>query len=398
MARRTAGYCFAATAFFIVVAAFLFSCNVPVENEGPWEEEGTGEWRTVKPLHERYEGQFLIGNIISPGDLSSTNTTRFDLLKRHFNTATAENHMKPDYIAPSSKPASDTWNYQWTNADKIVDAVNEAGMKMHGHTLVWHSQTPSWLASNNGTPLDRTDAIANLKKYVTEVVTHFKGRLISWDVVNEAMRDGLSAADVADWKTCLRTTDNPWYKAIGYEYIEIAFKAARAADPDARLFYNDYSLNSFQGNNKQQAVFKMVQDINKFPNEGGRKLIDGIGMQSHHHLNTTAESVKASLALFSSLGVEITISELDIQAAKASSNTLTISWGGDAARLQAQKYADMFKVFMEYKNIITRVTFWGLDDGTSWRSASHPTLLNNIYGLKIAFYAVASPWQYNVTY
>jgi endo-1,4-beta-xylanase len=382
----------------LFIAGLLFpvlSCNFsfageepgPGKEPVPGEEEGTDKWRTERPLHDIYKTQFLVGNIVSPGDLN--NTTRFDLLKRHFNTATAENHMKPDNIAPLSKPVSDTWAYRFTQADSLINAVNAAGMTMHGHVLVWHSQTPSWLTTG-----DKATVLANLEKYVTEVAAHFKGKLISWDVVNEVMRDGLTAANAAgDWKSCLRMTDNPWNKAIGPEYIEKAFLAARAADPDAKLFYNDYNLNDAD---KARAVYNMVADINnRHPNVEGRKLIDGIGMQSHHHIYTDPQTVEASIVLFASLGVDITISEMDIQAAETSAwGKPALSWGENAARLQAQQYAAMFRIFKKHESKISRVTFWGLDDGTSWRASTHPTLLKNDYGLKPAFYAVADPSLY----
>jgi endo-1,4-beta-xylanase len=373
-------------AFFILLfAGFLvpaLSCDFSFKEKT--EEEEPDTWDTAKPLHEIYTNDFLMGNIVSPGDLEKD---RFDILTRHFNTATAENHMKPNFIAPSSQPSSDAWAYQWTQADSIVNAVNAAGLKMHGHTLIWHSQTPLWLSTG-----DKETVLANLEKYVTDVVTHFKGKLISWDVVNEAFKDG--STDAIDWKNCLRT-DSPWYKAIGPEYIEKAFLTARKADPDAKLFYNDYSLNSFSGNNKQRAVYNMVRDINnRYPNVEGRPLIDGIGMQSHHHLNTTPESVETSIELFSSLNVDITISEMDIMAAKGYNNGLTNNWDDNAAQNQARKYAAMFRIFKKHASKISRVTFWGLDDGTSWRKDSYPTLLDNNYGLKPAFDAVANPDKY----
>jgi len=253
---------------------------------------------------------------------------------------------------------------------------------------VWHQQTPAWLTTGNSAAV-----LANLGKFVTDVTAHFKGEVISWDVVNEAMRDGLTDNDAANWKTCLRPGG---WNTIGAEYIENAFLAARAADPDAVLFYNDYNLNSNPGNGKPRAVYNMVKDINeKYPNIGGRKLIDGIGMQSHHHLNTTPESVEASIKLFSSLGVDITISELDIMAAKSKDSPMLINdWDDNAAKLQAQKYAAMFKVFKEYSSKISRVTFWGLDDSTSWRASSYPTLMDKDYNLKPAFYAVANPQKF----
>jgi endo-1,4-beta-xylanase len=266
----------------------------------------------------------------------------------------------------------------------MVTAARNAGLKMHGHTLIWHQQSPVWLAAGGE---------AYLNKFVTDVASHFKGKLISWDVVNEAVRDGLTPADAAgEWRDCLRMTDSPWNKAIGPEYIEKAFLAARAADPDVKLFYNDYNLNNEY---KARAVYNMVRDINgRYPNEGGRKLIDGIGMQSHHHLNTNPQSVKASIELFASLGVEIAISEMDIQAAKASYNALTNTWDDSAAQSQAKQYAAMFRIFKDHKTHITRVTFWGLDDRTSWRANAYPTLLDRDYGLKPAFHAVSEPENY----
>jgi endo-1,4-beta-xylanase len=270
----------------------------------------------------------------------------------------------------------------------MVTAARNAGLKMHGHTLIWHQQSPVWLAAGGE---------AYLNKFVTDVAAHFKGKLISWDVVNEAMREGLTPADTANWKNCLRKDDlpgqsgSPWNRVIGPDYIEKAFLAARAADPEVKLFYNDYNLNNA---NKAQAVYNMVRDINiRYPNEGGRKLIDGIGMQTHHHVYTDPNTVDASITLFASLGVDITVSEMDIQAS-GTFGTNAITWGDSAAGLQAKQYAAMFRIFKKHASKISRVTFWGLDDRTSWRANTYPTLLDKDYGLKPAFLAVSDPGQY----
>jgi endo-1,4-beta-xylanase len=383
--------------YIIVIAGLLFSvlsCNEPVKEFIP------EPWDTYSPLHEVY-GEFLLGNIVSPSDLGGV---RFNILKRHYNIITAENHMKPDQIAPASNPGSVSvvWNYQYYNADRIVNEAEQAGLKVHGHTLIWHSQSPTWLAAGGETYLN---------KFVTDVVTKYKGRILSWDVVNEAFRDGLTASDVAgnNWKNCLRRDNtasggqengSPWNRTIGPEYIEKAFLAARAADPDAQLYYNDYNLNANSGNNKHKAVYNMVNDINtRYPNVEGRPLIDGVGMQSHHHLNTTPESVEESIRLFTSLdGVKVGITELDIQAAGQSWG----EWGDGNAQKQAAKYAAFFRIFKYYSSDITRVTFWGLDDGTSWRGGrrndgnpnAYPTLLDKDYNIKPAFHAVMSPDRY----
>jgi len=306
--------------------------------------------------------------------------------------------MKPDFIAPSSRPANDTWVYRFSSADTIVNAALNAGMKVVGHTLVWHSQTPAWLTrQNNGSPLDKDTALANLEKYVTEVVTHFKGRLIEWDVANEIFRDGLSGTDTIDWRNALRMNDSGWNTAIGPEYVELAFYYARLADPEVKLIYNDYSLNN---EFKARAVYNMVKDINaRYPNVMGRPLIDGIGMQSHHRIFTIPRSVEDSIVLFSSLGVEIAITELDITAAgRLLDQSNPPPWNETAAQRQAEQYAAMFKIFLKYQSHINRVTFWGLDDGTHWRtldgSGAHGTLLDRNFNLKPAFFAVMNPYGF----
>jgi endo-1,4-beta-xylanase len=361
------------TAVF-TAAVLFFSCNEPPDD---FDYNNNDTWETITPLRDTYEKYFLMGNIISPGDLN--NTTRLGILKRHYNVVTAENHMKPDNLAPSRNGEP----YKWAAADTIVKWAQEEDKQVHGHTLVWHKQTPQWLNLSS----DPEVVLKNMEDYITTVVTHFKGKLISWDVVNEAFRDGLKPNDVKNWKNALRETDSRWKKVIGPEYIEKAFLAARKADTDAILFYNDYNLNSVE---KSTAVYNMVKDINeRYPNVNGRKLIDGIGMQSHHHIGTSVGSVETAIKLFISLGVEITISELDIlEKTTNDNNPLT----DELAQKQANQYRAMFRVFMKYSDHISRVTFWGLDDGTSWRApAYHPTLMYKDYGLKPAFYAVSSP-------
>jgi endo-1,4-beta-xylanase len=368
----------------LLIAGFLFaSCNTTQEDV----VETVVKWQEAEPLREIYSENFMMGNIIrNTGDFS--NSSRFGILKRHYAIVTAENDMKPDHLAPANNPGSVSvnWGYRFGTADIIVNNAITEGLKVHGHTLIWHSQSPAWLAAGGEDYLN---------KFVTDVVDHFKGKLISWDVVNEAFRDGLDESDAANWKNCLRGYDNPngspWYKSMGPDYIEKAFLAARAADPDAMLYYNDYSLNNAA---KSLAVYNMVSEINsKYPDVGGRPLIDGIGMQSHHHINTDPQTVDTAIKLFALLGVEVSITELDICAADYS-NVKLGPWDDNAARLQAQKYAAMFRVFKENAEHIARVTFWGLDDETSWRKDAHPTLLDKDYKLKPAFYAVMNPSKY----
>lgn len=368
--------------YLLLTAFFLFpviSCDFSFKDEDDTGNAAT--WKDAKPLKGIYANDFMMGNIISSSDFD--NAARFGILKRHYNIITAENEMKPNYLAPAQNPGSGAWNYRFSTADTIVNKALEAGFKVHGHTLIWHSQSPSWLAAGGEN---------NLNKFVGDVATHFKGRVISWDVVNEAFRDGLNVNDAEDWTKCLRE-DSPWFKSIGHTYIEKAFTAARDADPNAKLYYNDYNLNSPA---KSQAVHNMVKEINK-TNKGGRPLIDGIGMQSHHHLNTSPQSVETAVKLFASLNVEIGITEMDIIANNGGNinvQGLGSSYNSSAAQKQAALYAAMFRIFKDNSRDITRVTFWGIDDGTSWRKSNHPTLLTGNYRLKPAFYAVLNPKKY----
>jgi endo-1,4-beta-xylanase len=316
-------------------------------------------------LKERYRPFFPVGNVVSPRDIG---TTRFDLLAKHFDILTAENAMKPLYLQ------REKGEYTFDVADKLVDAALEAGLKVHGHTLAWHQQSPEWI---NREGIDRNEAIENLVDHAKTVAGHFRGRVVSWDVLNEAINDNPNP----NWRMALRRV--PWYNAIGEEYIAIAFKAAREADPDAKLYYNDYNLDN---PNKALAVYNMVKEINeKNPNVLGRPLIDGIGMQGHYRVGVKLENVAASLQRFASLGVEVSITELDVQA--GASYTLT----PQQAIEQGAVYARLFALFRENAGVLGRVTIWGLDDGTSWRSMTSPTLFDRDLREKPAFFGALDP-------
>jgi endo-1,4-beta-xylanase len=198
-------------------------------------------------------------------------------------------------------------------------------------------------------------------------------------VLNEAIND--NPPNPSDWRASLR--QSRWYHAIGPEYVELVFLAVREADPEAKLYYNDYNLDN---QSKSLAVYNMVKELNeKYPNAGGRALIDGIGMQGHYRTHTSPEQVALSLERFISLGVEVSITELDIQA--GTNSRLTEKEATD----QGMIYASLFTVFKDHSANIARVTFWGLDDGTSWRSPSNPTLFDKDLQAKPAFYAVENP-------
>jgi endo-1,4-beta-xylanase len=338
---------------------------------------GTVEIQDLTPIKDVYSSDFLIGNAISSEDLSGV---RLELLKKHFNIATAGNAMKPDALQPTKG------NFTFTAADALVDKVLAEGLQMHGHVLVWHQQSPAWLnTTGSGIALGRDEALTNLRTHIQTVMNHFGNKVISWDVVNEAMND--NPTNPSDWKASLRKT--PWYNAIGDDYIEQAFLAAREvldAHPswNIRLYYNDYNEDN---QNKSKAIYNMVKELNDryAQTHPGKLLIDGLGMQAHYNLSTNPANVKLSLERFLSLGVKVSITELDIQA--GSNSTLPVN----LANAQGYLYAQLFTIFKEHAADIERVTIWGMDDGTSWRSTTNPLLFDKNLQAKPAYYAVTDP-------
>jgi endo-1,4-beta-xylanase len=330
-------------------------------------EEGVAPPLRITPLKTVYEDDFLIGNVASRQYLSEDETY---VLTTHHSAATAENAMKPQPLQP------DKGNFKFEQADAIVNAVLDAGMKMHGHTLAWHQQSPTWM---NEEGVSREEAIENLTTHARTVAEHFRGRVISWDVLNEAIND--NPANPADWRASLR--QSRWYQTIGPDYVEIVFRAAREGDPDARLYYNDYNLDN---RNKTLAVYNMVKELNeKYPNVGGRPLIDGVGMQGHYSLQTNVTNVEDSIKRFGSLGVEVSVTELDVQAGTDYELTET------QAISQGVLYARLFNVFKKYAETIARVTMWGLNDDSSWRSERSPTMFDAEFQPKPAFFGALNP-------
>jgi endo-1,4-beta-xylanase len=317
-------------------------------------------------LAQVWADYFLIGTAVMPRDLTGP---RWQLVSHHFNTLTAENHMKPDHIQPSPG------NFTFEQADNIVNTGRANNMTIVGHTLAWHSQSPPWM---NPAGISREEAIENLENHIREVMTRYAGQVAIWDVVNEAFPSSVPIGTSTDWRANLRPT--PWLAAIGYEYIEIAFRTAHAVDPTAILIYNDYNLDA---PGKRNAVFHMVRELLEMGVP-----IHGIGMQAHYNTATRIQNVEDSIQRFASLGVQVHITELDV--------TVTGSQGQErlteAQELrQAIVYAELFRVFRNNAEHIPRVTFWGIDDATSWRADRFPLLFNSDLTAKLAFHAILDP-------
>ncbi|GAB3838572.1 hypothetical protein GCM10029963_04770 [Micromonospora andamanensis] len=227
----------------------------------------------------RYFGAAVAANKLS-------DSTYVGILNREFNSVTAENEMKIDALEPQQG------RFTYTNADRIVNHALSRGWKVRGHTLAWHSQQPEWMRNMSGTAL--RNAMLN---HVTQVATYYRGKIDSWDVVNEAFDDGNSGARR---DSNLQRTGNDW--------IEAAFRAAKAADPGAKLCYNDYNTDNWTWA-KTQAVYRMVQD---FKQRGVP--IDCVGFQSHFNAQSAYNSnYRTTLSSFAALGVDVQITELDIE-------------------------------------------------------------------------------------
>ncbi len=321
----------------------------------------------LTPLKDVYKDYFLIGAARS-SDISEAAKVEDDMIKYHFDIVTAGDAMKPNVIEPIKG------HFNWEIGDYITKRTLENGLKMHGHVLCWHEQSPDWL---NYDGISKEEALENMRTYIFDVMEHYKGQCYSWDVVNEAI-DGIT--DTSAVSGILRNT--PWKRAIGEDYIEYAFRFAAEADPTTELYYNDFNLDDAT---KADAVVTLVKHLQ----EKGIK-IDGIGMQGHYSINTSIDAVENSIKKFAELGVKISVSELDVCHYGMSGTEMT----EEEEIQQAQKYAQLFQVYRKYADVIDRVTFWGVDDATSWRAENCPLLFDKNYQPKEAYYAVLDPDKY----
>ena len=269
------------------------------------------------------------------------NQTYSNVVKREFNTVVCENEMKPASLQPTQGV------FTFTIADKIVAFAQQNNMKIRGHTLVWHNQNPNWLAKGSWT---RQTLLAAMKAHINGVLSHFKGKIIEWDVVNEAFDDNGAGA--------LRSTF--WQNIIGSDYIDSAFTYAHQADPAALLFYNDYSTCTI--NAKSTAIYNMIRTMlaNGVP-------IQGIGFQSHQQISDSTAglyaNMKANFDRFASLGLSLSITELDVRMPLPS----------DQTKLNTQ--AGMYRMFMQLALVTPSChTFmmWGFTDSHSWITRQYP--------------------------
>ncbi|GGM22223.1 beta-xylanase [Micromonospora sonchi] len=275
------------------------------------------------------------------GTYKFNDNTYMTVLNREFNSLVAENEMKWD----ATEPQRGVFNY--SAGDRIVSHARSRGMSVRGHALLWHAQQPGWAQGLSGGDL-RNAAI----NHVTQVATHFRGQIHSWDVVNEAFADGGSGGRR---DSNLQRTGNDW--------IEAAFRAARAADPGAKLCYNDYNTDGI--NAKSTGIYNMVRD---FRSRGVP--IDCVGFQSHLGTSIPGD-YQANLQRFADLGVDVQITELDV------------TQGGN----QANIYGTVTRACLAVSRC-TGITVWGVRDCDSWRGGDNALLFDCAGNKKAAYTAV----------
>ncbi len=298
----------------------------------------------------------------------------------HFNAVTPENCMKPERIHPDEN----TWRYE--PADALVEWAQGNKMTVHGHTLVWHAQTGDWFFRDG----DREVVTQRLKNHIDTLVGRYKGKIVSWDVVNEAINDD---GDSETSKT-ENLRKSKWLQALGPEFLTMAFKFAHEADPDAILYYNDYSIETGPKHESSMVLLKrLIAD---------GAPINAVGIQGHWTTGRVPfEAIDKAIADYASLGLKVSITELDVTIRGASGG----QFGGGFGRrrggrseppsvadlnAQAEDYAKLFAIFRKHKESIERVTFWGLSDRRTWRFGQNPLILDSNLNLKPAYAAIVN--------
>lgn len=302
---------------------------------------------------------FLIGTAINVNQSSGHDSLATTVIDKHFNCIVAENCMKPEGMQPTEG------KFKWRKAERFVKYAEDHGLTAIGHVLVWHSQTPNWFFKDvEGKPASREMLIERMRTHILTVVGHFKGRIKGWDVVNEAIQDDGSYRH------------SPWYQIIGPEYIELAFQFAYEADPNAELYYNDYSMANPA---KRKTVCELIR---KLKAKGLR--IDGVGMQSHNGLGwPDLSEYEASIDAFADCGVKVMITELDLNVlpnpdsfggAEVSQdfayderlNPYKNGLPEDVAQRIDKRWLQLFAIYKRHAHQISRVCLWGISDAQSW--------------------------------
>ena len=331
-------------------------------------------------LRDAAEGLFYIGNAAPTRAFSDLIAS--DILAQDFNRLTCENEMKFD----ATEPQEGQFNFR--AGDTLVEFAQKYGMKVHGHTFMWHSQTPQWVFQNpNDGRSMREVVLQRLENHIRGLMTHWKGKIDSWDVCNECFEDDGRVRAAGGF-------GGNWRAAIGDDYMEQAFRIAdkvakELGEEKVLLVYNDFNMYK---PGKVQAVVKMVND---FKAKGVR--IDAIGMQAHWQSNDdpSIETIEAAFKAYAATGCKIIISEMDVNTQRGFRNSGRglerddSAQGVDAnAEALAKRYADLFDLFVKYHDSIYAVTLWGIGDSWSWLRNGEPLLFDRNLDPKPCYYSV----------
>lgn len=332
-------------------------------------------------LKDAYKNDFLIGTALNNAQIEEKEPNAAILVPQQFNAITPENIMKAEVIHPQW----DTYNWNW--ADKIVAYGAKHNMKVNGHTLIWHSQMPAF--ARNIKDVDSFKLFFN--NHISTVAKRYDGKVFSWDVVNEALNEDGTMRK------------SPFLDKLGDDFVTEAFRIAQAATPKSELYYNDY--NNEQPN-KRAGCIALIKKI-----QAAGVRIDGVGIQGHWHLNRIPlKDIEESILQYSALGIKVMFTELDIEvlqrnfqgadvstriASNPSLNPYAKGLPDSIQQQLANDYENLFKLFLKHKDKITRVTFWGVNDGQSWLNGwpvvgrtNYPLLFDREFKPKPAYYKV----------
>lgn len=341
-------------------------------------------------LKDVFKRDFVVGAAINAGQITGRDERGDGIVEAQFNSISPENALKWESVHPLPG------KYNFTLADQYVDFGQKHGMYIVGHNLVWHNQVPGWVfRDDEGNLLSRDALLKRMREHIFTVVGRYKGKIQSWDVVNEALNDDGTMRQ------------SLWEKIIGDDYVAKAFEYAHEADPQAQLTYNDYDLENPAKRKGAIALIKKLQA------EGVP--ITSVGLQNHDNLTQpTAEQEDATISAFGALGLKVAISELDIDVLPAGGhqdsadvnlhiaqnpklNPYVNGLPEGVQQKLARRYADLFRVFVKHAGVVTRVTFWGVTNRNSWLNnqpvwgrINYPLLFRRDGDPTPAFYAVVN--------
>lgn len=364
-----------------LIYLFLFSFCFLVAITG-CSQTKPGDEKKEPSLKEALKGKFYIGTALNLNQIYGKDSASINIVKKQFDAIVAENCMKAMYMQPKEGV------FFFDDTDKFVEFGEKNNLFITGHCLIWHSQAPGWFFTDDkGENVSSEVLKERMKTHITTVVSRYKGRIKGWDVVNEAILEDGSYRK------------SKFYEILGEEFIPLAFQYAHEADPDAELYYNDY--NEWH-KGKRDAVVNMV---NSFKEKGIH--IDGIGMQGHVGMDgPDLEEYQAAIDAYASTGAKVMITEFElsalpsprknvganiseIEAYRQEMNPYTGGLPDSIATAWTERMSSFFKLFLDNKEKISRVTLWGVSDKDSWKNdfpmrgrTDYPLLFDRQYKAK----------------